>query len=142
VRHVVFHGLTFEHADWKVGPQGYFDLQGAIPASSAVEAVGAVNFLVERCTFAHSGGSRPRGRGPLRRPSEHPQLYVRYPRQGAASLLALGICVCACLRLSRPTHVFFVAWHGINSRLGCYPYVPLSNSLTLREATKRFHLNE
>jgi parallel beta-helix repeat protein len=56
VRNVAFRGLTFEHADWNVGPQGYFDLQAGIPASSAVEAVGAVNFRVERCTFAHSGG--------------------------------------------------------------------------------------
>jgi parallel beta-helix repeat protein len=56
VRNVVFRGLTFEHADWNVGPQGYFDLQAGIPASSAVEAVGAVNFHVERCTIAHSGG--------------------------------------------------------------------------------------
>jgi parallel beta-helix repeat protein len=56
VRNVVFRGLTFEYADWNVGPQGYFDLQAGIPASSAVEAVGAVNFRVERCTIAHSGG--------------------------------------------------------------------------------------
>jgi len=56
VRNVVFRGLTFEHADWNVGPQGYFDLQAGIPASSAVEAVGAVNFRIERCTIAHSGG--------------------------------------------------------------------------------------
>jgi parallel beta-helix repeat protein len=56
VRNVVFRGLTFEHADWNMGPQGYFDLQAGIPASSAVEAIGAVNFRVERCTIAHSGG--------------------------------------------------------------------------------------
>ena len=56
VRNVIFRGLTFEHADWNVGPQGYFDLQGGMPASSAIEAVGAVNFRVERCTISHSGG--------------------------------------------------------------------------------------
>ena len=56
VQNVVFRGLTFEYAAWNVGPQGYFDLQAGIPASSAVEAVGAVNFRVERCTIAHSGG--------------------------------------------------------------------------------------
>ena len=56
VRNVVFRGLTFEHADWNVGPQGYFDLQAGMPASSAIKAVGAVNFRVERCTIAHSGG--------------------------------------------------------------------------------------
>jgi parallel beta-helix repeat protein len=56
VRNVVFRGLTFEHADWNAGPQGYFDLQAGIAASSAVAAVGAVHFRVERCTIAHSGG--------------------------------------------------------------------------------------
>jgi parallel beta-helix repeat protein len=56
VRNVVFRGLTFEHADWNVGPRGYFDLQAAIPATSAVKAVGAINFRIERCTIAHSGG--------------------------------------------------------------------------------------
>ncbi|WP_213807259.1 right-handed parallel beta-helix repeat-containing protein [Granulicella sp. dw_53] len=56
VRNVVFRGLTFEHADWSVGPQGYFDLQAGMPAVSAIEAVGVVNFRVERCTVAHSGG--------------------------------------------------------------------------------------
>jgi len=72
VRNVVFRGLTFEHADWNVGPQGYFDLQAAVPASSAVEAVGAVNFLVERCTFAHSGGyALELGRG-----SQHNQVLA------------------------------------------------------------------
>ena len=56
VSNVVFRGLTFAHADWNEGPQGYFDKQAGLPAASAVEAVGAVNFRVERCTFAHSGG--------------------------------------------------------------------------------------
>jgi parallel beta-helix repeat protein len=56
VKNVVFRGLTFEHADWTTGPQGYFDLQAGAPASSAIEAVGAVNFRIERCTIAHSGG--------------------------------------------------------------------------------------
>jgi parallel beta-helix repeat protein len=56
VSNVVFRGLTFAHADWNEGSQGYFDKQAGFPASSAVEAVGAVNFRVEKCTFAHSGG--------------------------------------------------------------------------------------
>jgi parallel beta-helix repeat protein len=56
VRNVVFRGLTFAHADWNEGPKGYFDIQAALPASSSVEAVGAINFRIERCTFAHSGG--------------------------------------------------------------------------------------
>jgi parallel beta-helix repeat protein len=56
VRNVVFRGLTFEHADWDVGPRGYFDLQAGIPVPSAVEADGAINFRIEKCTIAHSGG--------------------------------------------------------------------------------------
>jgi parallel beta-helix repeat protein len=72
VRNVVFRGLTFEHADWNVGPQGYFDLQAGTPASSAITAVGAVNFRVERCTIAHSGGyALELGRG-----SQHNQVLA------------------------------------------------------------------
>jgi parallel beta-helix repeat protein len=72
VRNVVFRGLTFEHADWSVGPQGYFDKQAGLPASSAVEAVGATNFRVEQCTFAHSGGyALELGRG-----SQHNQVLA------------------------------------------------------------------
>jgi parallel beta-helix repeat protein len=56
VRNIVFRGLTFEHADWDTGPQGYFDLQAGLPASSALTAIGAVNLRVEHCTLAHSGG--------------------------------------------------------------------------------------
>jgi parallel beta-helix repeat protein len=56
VRNVVFRGLTFSHADWNRGPQGYFDPQAGMPASSAIEALGAINFHMEKCTIAHSGG--------------------------------------------------------------------------------------
>jgi parallel beta-helix repeat protein len=56
VRNIIFRGLTFEHADWNIGPQGYLDPQAGMPASSSVAAVGAINLRVERCTFAHSGG--------------------------------------------------------------------------------------
>ncbi|MEI9980565.1 MAG: right-handed parallel beta-helix repeat-containing protein [Edaphobacter sp.] len=56
VRNIIFRGLTFAHADWNEDPHGYFDKQAAFPASSSVEAIGAINFRVERCTFAHSGG--------------------------------------------------------------------------------------
>jgi len=72
VQNVVFRGLTFEHADWNVGPQGYFDLQAGIAASSAISAFGAVNFRVERCTIAHSGGyALELGRG-----SQHNQVLA------------------------------------------------------------------
>jgi parallel beta-helix repeat protein len=56
VRNVVFRGLTFAHAAWTMDPNGYFDMQAAFPAPSAIEAVGAENLRVENCTIAHCGG--------------------------------------------------------------------------------------
>lgn len=56
VRDVTFRGLTFENAGWSMGAQGYVDVQAALPAPSAIAAFGAVNFKVDHCTIAHSGG--------------------------------------------------------------------------------------
>jgi parallel beta-helix repeat protein len=56
VRNVTFNGLTFVHADWTMDTKGYVDVQAAVPAPSAIEAVGAVNFKLDHCTIAHSGG--------------------------------------------------------------------------------------
>ena len=56
VRNVVFRGLTFAHADWSMDAKGYADMQAATPAPAAIEAVGADNFTMDRCTIAHSGG--------------------------------------------------------------------------------------
>jgi len=56
VRNVVFRGLTFAHADWRVDAKGYADTQAAIGAPAAITAIGAVGFNMERCTIAHSGG--------------------------------------------------------------------------------------
>jgi len=56
VRNVVFRGLTFAYADWRVDTKGYADTQAAIGAPSAITAIGAVGFKMERCTIAHSGG--------------------------------------------------------------------------------------
>lgn len=56
VRNVVFRGLTFANADWNMDAKGYFDGQAAFPAPSAIEAVGAVDFKIDHCTIAHSGG--------------------------------------------------------------------------------------
>ena len=86
VRDVAFRGLTFVYADWNAGPQGYFDAQAGLPAASAVEAVGAVNFRVERCTFAHSGGyGLELGRG-----SKHNQVLANEFHDLGAGGIKLG----------------------------------------------------
>jgi len=56
VRNVVFRGLTFAHEDWATDAKGYADIQAAASAPAAIQAVGALNFKIERCTIAHSGG--------------------------------------------------------------------------------------
>lgn len=56
VRRVVFRGLTFAHADWTMGPNGYADSQAAMPAAAAIAGVGAADCRIDRCTVAHSGG--------------------------------------------------------------------------------------
>ena len=55
VRGVTFRGLRFAHADWSMPPQGYADTQAALPAGAAIEATGAVECRIERCTVAQSG---------------------------------------------------------------------------------------
>jgi len=56
VRNIVFRGLTFAHGDWSMPPTGIFNGQAASLAPFAIEAVGAVNLRIEKCTVAHSGG--------------------------------------------------------------------------------------
>lgn len=56
VRNVVFRGLTFAYADWVMDTHGYLDGQAAERVPAAIEAVGALNFRLEKCTVAHSGG--------------------------------------------------------------------------------------
>ena len=67
VRHIVFRGLTFEHAAWTMDAAGYADTQAASPAPSAVEASGALDCTFEKCSFAHLGGyAMSLGRGSKR----------------------------------------------------------------------------
>lgn len=56
VRNVSFRGLLFEHADWTMDPRGYADTQAAMPASAAIEGIGALDTKIEKCTVTHSGG--------------------------------------------------------------------------------------
>jgi len=52
VRNVTFRGLQFAHADWSMDPKGYADTQAAEYAPAAIEAIGAVECKLERCTIA------------------------------------------------------------------------------------------
>jgi parallel beta-helix repeat protein len=56
VRNVTFRGLLFEHADWTMDPRGYADTQAAMPASAAIQGIGALDTKIQKCTVAHSGG--------------------------------------------------------------------------------------
>ena len=56
VRNVAFRGLQFAYADWTMDAKGYADKQAAEPAPAAIEAIGAVDCKLEKCTIAHSGG--------------------------------------------------------------------------------------
>lgn len=56
VHDVIFRGLTFVHADWSMDAKGYADTQAATQAPATIEAKGAVNFTIDHCTIAHSGG--------------------------------------------------------------------------------------
>lgn len=56
VRHVVLRGLTFSHTDWTLPPEGYADTQAAIATRGDLLAEGAVECVIEDCTFTHLAG--------------------------------------------------------------------------------------
>ncbi|MHB8520669.1 MAG: right-handed parallel beta-helix repeat-containing protein [Limisphaerales bacterium] len=55
VQFVVLRGLTFAHTDWAMGESGYADTQAAIATHGDFLAEGAVDCVVEDCTFTHLG---------------------------------------------------------------------------------------
>ncbi len=55
VSHVRVVGLSFQHADWTLGPKGYGDPQAAVTIGAVVSAEGARNCSLERCEIAHVG---------------------------------------------------------------------------------------
>ncbi|MCE5279538.1 MAG: right-handed parallel beta-helix repeat-containing protein, partial [Planctomycetaceae bacterium] len=55
VEHVQFEGLTFEHADWSLEPQGRSVIQAEVPYPAAIMAVGIRDCLFNRCVFQHVG---------------------------------------------------------------------------------------
>jgi hypothetical protein len=56
VHHIVLRGLTFVHTDWTLGDKGYTDSQAAAQIRGDLLAEGAVDCVIENCTFAHLGG--------------------------------------------------------------------------------------
>ena len=55
VEYVRLVGLSFQHADWTLGPQGYGDPQAAVTIPAAVMADGVCHGLIRRCEIAHVG---------------------------------------------------------------------------------------
>jgi hypothetical protein len=56
VEHVRFEGLSFQHADYVLEPEGHSDWQAAVTVPAAFDAVGARACSVQRCDLAHLGG--------------------------------------------------------------------------------------
>ncbi len=55
-RDIVLRGLDFRHSEWTMPSTGYAGRQAAMEAPSAVEATGAENVTIDRCTFSQMGG--------------------------------------------------------------------------------------
>ena len=55
VDHVHVRGLSFQHADWTLGPKGYGDPQAAVSIPAAVMVDGARHCLFEGCEIARVG---------------------------------------------------------------------------------------
>jgi parallel beta-helix repeat protein len=86
IHDVTFRGLTLMHADWSPGANGLFDMQAAVPAPAAVQAIDAANLRVERCTFAHDGGyGLELGRG-----SQHNQVLANEFYDMGAGAIKVG----------------------------------------------------
>lgn len=55
VEDVVFAGLSFQHDEWTLGPEGHSDPQAAVSMGAAILASGARNCRFERCEVARTG---------------------------------------------------------------------------------------
>jgi hypothetical protein len=55
IRNVVFRGLSFQHTDWTLPPEGFAYIQAEIAPPAAITADGAVGCRIERCELAHLG---------------------------------------------------------------------------------------
>lgn len=52
---LVFRGLTFQHADWRLAPAGNSSTQAAVEVPATVTADGARRLQIADCTLAHTG---------------------------------------------------------------------------------------
>lgn len=55
VEHIRVEGLSFQHADWTLGPRGYGDPQAAVTVPAVVSATGARHCVLQGCEIAHVG---------------------------------------------------------------------------------------
>lgn len=55
VEHVRFEGLSFQHCDYVLEPEGHCDWQAACTVPAAIQANGASFCALERCEMAHIG---------------------------------------------------------------------------------------
>jgi hypothetical protein len=55
VAYVTIEGLSFQHQDWTLEPQGHSDPQAAVTIPAAIMADGAFGCRIENCEVAHVG---------------------------------------------------------------------------------------
>lgn len=55
VRNVVLRGLSFQHTDWTLPPEGHAEPQAEISPPAAIAADGAFGCRIEQCELAHLG---------------------------------------------------------------------------------------
>lgn len=56
VEHLTFSGLSFQHTDWALPPEGHGDWQAAVTIDAAIQANGARDITLFNCEVAHTGG--------------------------------------------------------------------------------------
>jgi parallel beta-helix repeat protein len=55
VEHVRFEGIQFSYADYTLEPEGHCDWQAAVTVPAVIQAVGARECVIDRCTISHIG---------------------------------------------------------------------------------------
>jgi parallel beta-helix repeat protein len=56
VDNIRIRGLVFAYTDWSIPETGYVDMQAAVEIPGAVEGVGVVSCIFQKCLFEHLGG--------------------------------------------------------------------------------------
>jgi hypothetical protein len=55
VDHVTLRGISFQHSDWQMGPEGWSSTQAAVNVPAAIIADGARYCAIEQCEVTHIG---------------------------------------------------------------------------------------